>query len=217
MGDNQDLCVTGVIRLAGGRGVRYNREVISLLLFLACADWFVWDTGGKRPGHGNGGDDTGTSTSDTGGFCQQDLPNDAPGGPDCVTDTIQCGQTIKGTTGGGSTVFDQSLYDGWFCGYPYPSDYEGAERVFLLDIDGRSNVDLDLDSECSEVDILSIHFEDDRCPYEGIPISECDSSWDDGDDLLHLYTDGDTRFYVIVESRSGKATNFRLTVNCTAL
>lgn len=197
-------------------------NAILLLGMLACADWFVWDSAVIKPGTeggGEGGDDSGTSSTSThpGGFCKEELPDDPPGGPDCVSERIGCGDTIEGTTSGGSSVLNESLYDPWFCGYPFPASYEGPERVYLLDVEGSNSIDVTLDSACSEVDLFAIHFNDDRCPYKGVSISECENSWDDGDDFLNLYTDQSYRYFLVVESRSGKATNFRLTVNCTPL
>lgn len=190
-------------------------------LLVACTGWFG-DSGKNKDGDN---DDTATSATDDsqggGGFCDQRLSDAPPGGPECVTDTIRCGDRVTGRTGGGSTDLDESLYDQWFCGYPYPSDYSGPERVYVLDLQGSNSVEVSLDSPCDEVDLLAIHWADDGCPYDGVSIGECEDGWEDGDDHLTLFTDRSYRFLLVVEPRatSGRAsdTNFRLSVDCTPL
>lgn len=185
-------------------------------------DPLFWQGIGNKPS----GDDTATSTDSNGGggggggggkFCDENLSDAAPDGPDCVTEVISCGQTIEGRTKGGSSQLEESLYDSWFCGYPYPDNYDGPERVYLLDVDVSTLIDVTLESPCSEVDLFAIHWNDDSCPREGVGISECENSWDDGDDALQLYTDRAYRFYIVVEPRTNNDTNFRLSVDCTTL
>jgi hypothetical protein len=197
---------------------------IFTLGLLACQDfpWFGKKPGDSDPGSGDdsggtGGDNGDDSGGNTSGFCSKKLDSTTPGGPDCVTDTISCGQTIQGTTKGGLSVLNEDLYDSWFCGYPAPSSFEGAERVYILDLDGAYDIHVSLSSPCKEVDLLAIHFESERCPYENVPISECEAAWKDGDDQQTLYTDRAYRFFLVVESRSGDPTNFELSVDCTAL
>lgn len=197
---------------------------IFTLGLLACQG-FPWF--GKNPGDseggvgddssGTGGDNGDDSSGNTSGFCGKKLDSSSPGGPDCVTKSISCGQTIQGTTKGGSSVLNEDLYDSWFCGYPAPSSFDGSERVYLLDLDGAYDIQVSLSSPCKEVDLLAIHFESERCPYENVPISECEAAWKDGDDHQTLYTDRAYRFFLVVESRSGDPTNFELSVDCTAL
>jgi hypothetical protein len=192
-------------------------------LLVACTGWFGDSSAGKDQGDNSG--DSATSASDSGGggggFCDRDISDEAPGGPECVTDTISCGDQITGRTGGGSTDLDADLYDQWFCGYPYPADYDGPERVYVLDVQGSNSISVSLDSPCEEVDLFAIHWVDDGCPYDGVSISECENGWKDGGDSLSLFTDQSYRFLLIVEPRttSGRAadTNFRLSVDCTPL
>ena len=162
-------------------------------------------------------DDTGNGGNNQGGFCSQHLSTSAPGGPDCVTDTISCGQQIEGRIQGGEANLEESMYEDWFCGYPFPSDYSGPERVYLLDVDQSTLIDVTLESPCDEVDLIAIHWTDNDCPRQGVGISECESSWDNGDDFLELYTDRAYRFYLVVEPRRGSDANFRLSVECTNL
>ena len=190
-----------------------------LLVMFGCE--FLFPEGTGKP-HSSETDDTGTTSDDSNGgsnegFCDRNLSDAAPGGPDCVSQTISCGQTLEGRTKGGSTQFEESTYDPWFCGVGFPSDYSGPERVYLLDVDVSTLIDVSLDSPCSEVDLIAIHWNDDTCPYPGVGISECENSWDNGNDSLQLFTDGAYRFFIVVEPRSANDTNFRLTVDCTEL
>ena len=185
---------------------------IFLLVGLGC---LVWPWGGDT---GKKTDDTGISleTGEPKDFCSQKLSTAAPGGPDCVTATIGCGETVEGTTEGGSSVLDGSLYEDWFCTIP-PADYTGSERVYLLDVNGSQDIDIDLDAACGDVDLFALHWVDDTCPYEGVSIYECEGATRTGSDHIDLFTDQSYRFYVIVESRNGKSENFKLSVSCSGL
>lgn len=195
--------------------VRYRADMGSLLFLLLTSGCLLWPWGGDTA---RIKDDTGniSETGQPADFCKQELSTAAPGGPDCVTASISCGETIEGTTGGGSSVLDSSLYEDWFCAIPAAS-YEGSERVYVLDVNGSQDIDIDLDAACGEVDLFALHWVDDTCPYPGVSIYECEGATRDGSDHIDLFTDQSYRFYVIVESRNEKAQNFKLTVNCSGL
>jgi hypothetical protein len=184
---------------------------IILVLWSCELFWPVDSETGKNPGTDDSENSSDSASAKD--FCKRALSQDPPAGPDCVSSVISCGETLEATTGGGSEQFYSGVYEDWFCTIP-PANYNGPERVFLLDITGSKDIDIDLDAGCGEVDLFAMHWADDTCPYEGVSIFECEGATKTGDDHIDLFTDQDYRFYIVVESRSGDAVNFRLSVSC---
>ena len=98
-----------------------------------------------------------------------DLTEGGPNrGPDCVTDTISCGETIIGHTVGGVQRFDSKFYEKQFC-TPYTTNHDGGdERVYRLRMpDGDFKAFVYLDTPCADLDMAGIRWSSDTCPHIG--------------------------------------------------
>ena len=163
--------------------------------------------------------DTDTDTDPFGLDCSPGAyPTETPGGnglPACVTADIQCGETIRGTNVGGSTVFGTQPGEAFFMcsGTSQGDDLAGPERVYRItpppDI---AALEVSLRS-CTPSKVLwhreaeSCHDTSlDACGYalEGTPTDQYDA--------LLVGTGGQVHF--IVEGDGNPGGNFELTVTC---
>jgi hypothetical protein len=178
------------------------------------------DTGyspGARDTAGAPGDDGGAELDPDDPFCDESFSTAKPGGPDCVTDTIACGDTIHATTEGGSTAFVGDDYTHMFCFVNiYNRTYEGAERVYALDLDADVYATVTVSSPCSDMDLAVIKWADeDACPVYGNAPSNCEGDDEEGDDYAEVSWDAPSRWLVVVEPKlEGTAGNFELSVTC---
>lgn len=116
------------------------------------------DTDAPVPDNTRPSDDLGGDFCDRDLLSRQPVPGGAPFGP-CVTQEVFCGQTIEGTTEGGSFFYaddpdgttSPSNFDTMGCAAPLP-DLRGPERGFVLKgIDpGYMGTRVTLDRECSD-------------------------------------------------------------------
>jgi len=147
-------------------------------------------------------------------FCDQRLPDTPPGGPDCITNTIRCGQTITATTEGGSDHFDSVHYENFFCLVP-SGDYHGPERVYVIELEGDVLATFELYSPCADHDVIVLRDDDGRdCPDSDQLLTECESDVSSGSGSTSVWTDRSTRYLVIVDGKQGAEDNFELSVVC---
>lgn len=200
--------------------------VLMLAGLLGCEALF--GDGSDKDGDDSAGTDSAISTTDsgrpTGGdsatslpddeFCRESFSTAPPGGPDCQTATISCGQTLTGTTEGGLSQLGGDSYLDWFC-EPTPDRYGGPERVYLLVLEGRAVAHINLDSPCTDLDLMVMHYGDeDTCPSPGAGISECEGAEQVGDDKVTVTAFERYAFYIVVDGKGGDTGNFRLSVEC---
>ncbi|RME28717.1 MAG: hypothetical protein D6798_01755, partial [Deltaproteobacteria bacterium] len=171
---------------------------------------------------GGGGDAGGgdAGASQDGGV--EDLDCDHPpepddvAGPDCLTDTISCNQTIVATTEGGSDAIDGAGYGSWFCSPVDSGVYQGAERVYAWEHPGNGNATVSLYTPCDDLDLFAIYWEDETsCPSAEYSIGECEG--ETGSDSHHefvIWNNEPRRYLIVVEGPDGEQAPFRLTVTC---
>ena len=144
-------------------------------------------------------------------FCDEALDTGAPTA--CETATLACGDTIDATTLGGAAATDGDAYLAWYC-TPFPEDYAGPERVFALPVDRRMRVTATLESPCEDMDLFVANWHDDACPTAANNVLECEAGEAAGDESVVWYGFEGDRYLLFVESKSGAAANFRLTISC---
>ncbi|MCB9673625.1 MAG: hypothetical protein H6737_00830 [Alphaproteobacteria bacterium] len=146
-------------------------------------------------------------------------PTPAPPGDtcieDCVTDLIQCGQTIYGTNVGGSTCFGTNPGEAFFMcsGTSQGDDLSGPERVYKI-IPGATINALEVRLQSCEPSKLLWHRSSQSCHSE--PLSACDFAREgtptDQNDALLVGSLGEVHF--IVEGDQNDGGNFILHVEC---
>ena len=137
------------------------------------------------------------------------------GGPDCVTATITCGQTIQGTTVGGSRKFDGDRYVHSYC-FPTTEDsHRGTERVYAFNLLTDQRATFELDSPCADLDLAVLRWEDtSRCPGSTVAISECEGQNRGGGGTAKIWNNRPSRYLVIVDGSDAIGANFELSVSC---
>ncbi len=178
---------------------------------------------GSSGGGGDGGGDAGggdAGGSGDGGTDELDCDNppapDDVAGPDCLTGTISCNETILGTTQGGSDVFDGQGYGAWFCSPVESSEYTGSERVYAWEHPGDGNATISLYTPCDDLDLFAIYWEDDSvCPIPKYSIAECEGDVGSGADREFVIWNNEPRRYLlVVDGPAGEEAPFELSVTC---
>ena len=142
-------------------------------------------------------------------------PPDATFG--CYHKRIKCGDVIEDTTRGGKSHFDDDFYQrGTFT--PQRNDYEDSpEAIYQLKVKPNTSVYLRLDSNCADLDIAAMPWNELTCPdtahVEGLPETEMNTKPDGGTIRLTTVTNPQT-YLVAVDGKQGAYGNFRLTVTC---
>ena len=192
------------------------RALLSLLLaFSPGCDAFFGPGGG-----GDDDDDSGFSTPTSvpaGLECHPDYDTPEPGNnglPECVTQEISCGDVIKGTIEGGSTVFsnESGMAWEWCSGHSTGSQLAGPERVYRLNVDAGSTYVTPRLKSCEPLQLLWYQTNQ-ACPTERVLCSyiTVDGSRDQTDDILLA---GNGTIWFVVEGIDGTSGNFELTVEC---
>ena len=165
--------------------------------------------------------DTDTDTdTDTGDPLDCDTPISTPnigwGGSTCLTGPITCDSVVEATTANGSTVFDKTHWDTWFC---YGDDdittnYDAAERAYELVVPDGRLATLTLETPCNALSLKVLRSQE-RCPPSNYPIV-CDAGEvvnNSTQQLVDMF--GGYTYQVIVDGKNGAEANFRLRVDCT--
>ena len=170
------------------------------------------ETGDPSNDTGQGSD---TSIEDTGFTSCDPFTPDVVAGPDCLSGTLFCGDTISGTTVGGSDQLDETLYERNYCFVPYES-YGGAERVYAFDLQSDGVATFTLDSPCSDLDLIVFRWEEtDRCPTEDHMTAECEADTSrGGGKVADLWNNSSARYLIIVDGKDEAEDNFTLSVSC---
>ena len=85
----------------------------------------------------------------------------APAGPDCISGTLSCGDTVAGHTRGGSHAFDTRFYESKYCTPATTRHDTGGERVYALTMpEGDHRARIFLDSPCADLDLAAIRVPD---------------------------------------------------------
>lgn len=138
-------------------------------------------------------------------------------GPDCVTATVGCGDTIVGHTRGGVDQFPTAAWEQHFC-WPATVDHDsGDERVYRLDLpDGEWRASVWLDSPCADLDLMALRHHGDTCPTLGHTVPQCESMLKEGPvgEHIELVSQGKASWYLVVEGRGAAEGAFALQVEC---
>ncbi len=192
-----------------------------LLLPLALAGCDIFTTPDKGSAHSSSSGDTGTTTTSPPttlrGECDElfETPSPGDGGqPSCQTAQVACGDTVRGTIAGGSTVFENNPDRSWEqCSGqgPFGDDLTGPERVYQVDTSGYDYVSVRLVS-CERTQLLWYQTAN-ACPEENVICSyiTVDGSTDQSEDIV--LSDSGVLWFV-VEGLGGADGNFELTVEC---
>ncbi|MCP4810596.1 MAG: hypothetical protein GY913_33065 [Proteobacteria bacterium] len=183
---------------------------MTLLFLFACTGFTINDKDGTTT-------DTGTSVSSD-LDCDAAYDTTAPSGPDCLTGTITCGQTIEGTTLGGSTVMDSDLYESAYCFVPF-TDYDGPERAYELQLEADTTAYVTLEAPCGDLGFGLMRWSyEDTCPTgEEHGILDCNGQPSDSTSNTkeaQVWAEKDTRFVLAVDGSAGGGAPFRITVEC---
>lgn len=190
---------------------------LGLGLGLACSD--KDDTGGGSDGSTDGGGGDGGSDGGDGGGggidCDDPPAPSSVGGPDCVTDSISCGDQIIDTTEGGTSNWDGAAYQGWYCLISTASQYNGPERVYAFDHPGDGTATFTLTAPCEDLDLIALHWTDeDTCPLAKYSIGECEGDDGGGTNTISIWNNEPSRYLVIVDAPGDHEAPFRLSASC---
>lgn len=139
-------------------------------------------------------------------------------GPDCITDTIQCGQTIVGHTAGGVNRYNTRFYEKNFCTPALTNHDGGDERVYKLHMPAGDRVALvTLDSPCADVDMAALKWNDSgKCPSGDSMIHQCEM-WPQpkgAREQVKLVSQKETTWLVVVEGKDEHEGAFSISVQC---
>jgi hypothetical protein len=176
---------------------------------------FDRDSGGGIFGGDNGGGGGEVDPPD----CDDDqLSTDPPGGPDCVTGTISCGDSIEGTTEGGSNQIEGEVYEDSYCFVPF-EDYDGPERAYELELPEYTIATIYYSFPCQDMAIAAFRWSSEECPTLGGEttfVCEGDGLGRSGSVEIS-YELEDKRFLVVVDAPEGTEAPFALRVECESV
>lgn len=149
--------------------------------------------------------------------CDGNFSTAAPNGPDCVTDTVSCGDTVRGTTEGGSETMDATLYQDAFC-FIASNDLSGPERVYALDVPDHTRVTLTVTSPCEDLSYAMLRWEETgRCPYGNqFSIQECEGRDLGGGGTSMADIFNPSRFLISIDGPAGVEAPFAFYVECSS-
>lgn len=201
-----------------------KRHALLASLLLALPLWLSCELFEKPDDSGDGDADSDSDSdtdSDADGDSDTDLDCDDPpaaaglDGPDCVTTSIGCNDSLVGTTEGGTDVMDGESYQNWYCTPSTASEYGGLERVYEFQHPGKGNVEITLETPCADLDLVAIYWESDECPLPEYSILECDAKvGTDSTHSLTIWNNEPRRYLVVVDGIAGAEVPFRLSTSC---
>ena len=141
------------------------------------------------------------------------------GGPlnvdDCITDEIECGETVVGHTIGGINRFDTRFYEKNFCTPATTNHDSGDERVYRLRVPEGDHTQWSLST--LHVPIWTwLSAKGDTCPSNATIIHHCDMWPTDGTgrERVQLASQHATNWYIVVEGKNDYEGPFSITVQC---
>jgi len=143
----------------------------------------------------------------------------------CFQQRISCGVNsdpiiIEGTTKGGEKLLGDEFYQSAKCTPSRTYFFRNSpEAIYQLRVDADTKAEIQLDSNCADLDPFAISWTDSKCPTKAHAsmIRECEMDNDLADGRLVLTTVSKPQTYLIgVDGKEGAAGNFRLTIKCSA-
>ena len=137
-------------------------------------------------------------------------------GPDCATDVIACGQTIRGHTRGGVNRYDTRFHEQFQCWPATRNKDSGDERVYRLEMPADTRAYVTLDTPCADLDATMIKLQTNECPKSNSLIRQCHSLPKDGTtrEVMYVEWDKPSVWWIVVEGRSEEEGAFALSVQC---
>jgi len=149
--------------------------------------------------------------------CASPPPTAAPAGT-CETAKIHCGETITGHTLGGSSRFDTRFYEKNFCTPATTNHNGGEERIYLLELaEPQMRALVYLDTPCANLDLAAFKVtRSEDCPNADSPIGQCEMNVKPGltREMVDLWNNDPTRWWIVVEGEGDAEGAFALTVQC---
>ncbi|MFT5686152.1 MAG: hypothetical protein ACI8RZ_007108 [Myxococcota bacterium] len=140
--------------------------------------------------------------------CDDILPGEIVG-PDCLSGTLSCDETITDSTEGGESSFQGSEYQVWYCIPSDDDDWQGSERVYEFIHPGTGTVTFNLSSPCGDLQLFAMAWSDEEvCPYAGVSVIECES----GSSTVDVWNNSQTRYLIIVDGEEDQP--FSLSASC---
>ncbi len=153
-----------------------------------------------------GGGDTGVVTSE---FCDSTLTTSSDA-TTCLTEELSCGDTVTGTTEGGTNTWSGDFYTSNFC-FVDSSDWDGGERMYSFTQPADSEVEIRFD-HCNKAAMSVVSWSDTgSCPVDGV-INRCEGT--STGSSVHLSTDNELRWVIGIDTPDGQGGNYTLTVDC---
>lgn len=138
-------------------------------------------------------------------------------GPDCATDVIGCGQTIRGHTRGGVNKYDTDFHEQFQCWPATRNKDSGDERVYRLDLPEETRAYVTLDTPCADLDLTAIKLTSNECPKTNSMIRQCVSDPENGTtrEVFQFEWGKPSTWWLVVEGNGeGQEGAFALHVQC---
>jgi hypothetical protein len=161
--------------------------------------------------------DSADSTVDEADYCADKLSVAPPAGPDCVTDTLTCGDVVLATTEGGLSAYIGDNYTSNFC---FPnlgrSSYAGPERLYVVELEPEAYAEAVLHAGCAEMGLSALRWPTGgACPTGEETFTVCEG--DEGAGTLSV-TFGcypsSNRWLLVIDTAGADSAAFRLALTC---
>lgn len=150
--------------------------------------------------------------------CRVDYPTPVPGAggsDECLTEGLECGDIIQGTTVGGSNVFGYPEYEDMGC-ISISSDWSGSERVYRFRLPRDTEASLRVYTKCGEFRMRLLN--EDSCDAPRLTTTSCSVATQEIDDNVFASflpaSDQAKTFFVIVDGADAFEGNYALEVVC---
>ncbi|MBN2798837.1 MAG: hypothetical protein JXX28_06775 [Deltaproteobacteria bacterium] len=156
-------------------------------------------------------------SDDGGALSCRDASGGPVSGPDCVTATISCGDTVRGNTRGGTQRFDTQFYEKKHCWPGTVNKDGGDERVYRLTLPrARLKATVTLNTPCADLDVMAFPWTGDTCPSVDHNVLRCECMRKEGrqSETLQLVSQNTDTWYIVVEGRDAEEGAFELSVAC---
>ena len=152
--------------------------------------------------------------------CRVDYPTPEPGSggsDECLTEVLECGDIIQGTTVGGSNVFGFSEYEDMGC-ISISSDWSGSERVYRFRLPRETEASLRVHTKCGEFRMRVLN--EDTCDAPALTTTSCTVATQEIEDNVFASfipsSSQSKTFFVIVDGAEAFEGNYALEVVCEA-
>jgi len=172
---------------------------------------------GDTSNDGDTADEGDTSDLGDDAICTEALSTEPPAGPDCVTESLACGDAFSATTEGGVEAFVGEDYTYNFC---FPNidaeDWAGPERMYLVELEANAYAEAVLTAPCARMGLSAMRWPaGGACPTGTDTYTVCEG--DEGTGVLSVTFGGypsSNRWLVVVDTAGADPVAFRLALTC---